>query len=81
MMTVGAYEAKTHLPDLLDRVSKGESITITKRGKPVAVLVPPAASGRPHPRDAVRAMADFQRENHLRLDGLSLKHLREEGRR
>ena len=40
METVGAYEAKTHLPKLLERVSKGERITITKHGVPVAVLQP-----------------------------------------
>jgi prevent-host-death family protein len=39
--TVGAYEAKTHLSQLLERVAQGETITITKHGKPVAVLAPP----------------------------------------
>ena len=41
MKTVGAYEAKTHLPKLLERVLKGERITITKHGIPVALLQPP----------------------------------------
>ena len=40
MAKVGAYEAKTHLPALLDQVAKGEQITITKHGVPVAQLVP-----------------------------------------
>lgn len=40
-MTVGAYEAKTHLSDLLARVARGERVTITKHGVPVAVLQPP----------------------------------------
>jgi len=40
METIGAYEAKTHLPSLLDRVARGESLTITRHGKPVARLVP-----------------------------------------
>jgi hypothetical protein len=35
MQTVGAYEAKTHLTQLLERVAKGERITITKHGVPV----------------------------------------------
>ena len=38
--SVGSYAAKTHLPELLDRVAKGERILITKRGKLVARLVP-----------------------------------------
>ena len=37
---VGAYDAKTHLPRLLDQVEAGEVITITKHGRPVARLVP-----------------------------------------
>jgi prevent-host-death family protein len=42
--SVGAYEAKTHLPRLLDEVERGSSITITKHGRAVARLVP--VSGR-----------------------------------
>jgi prevent-host-death family protein len=38
--TIGAFEAKTHLSGLLDRVSKGETITITRHGIPAAMLVP-----------------------------------------
>ena len=40
MRQIGSYEAKTHLPEILDRVAAGEKIVITKRGKPVALLVP-----------------------------------------
>jgi prevent-host-death family protein len=40
METSGAYEAKTHLPHLLDRVARDERITITRRGVPVAMLIP-----------------------------------------
>ena len=45
-MEVGAYEAKTHLPKLLERVRRGERITITKRGKPIAELRPVAKTDR-----------------------------------
>ena len=48
MYTVGAFEAKTHLSKLLDRVAKGERITIEKHGVPVAILQPvDAAKQRP----------------------------------
>lgn len=40
MSTVGAFEAKTKLAELLDRVASGETITITRHGKAVAKLVP-----------------------------------------
>ena len=39
MITVGAFEAKTHLSNLLERVAEGEEVIITKHGKPVARLV------------------------------------------
>ena len=40
MSEIGAYEAKTHLPKLLERVEKGERFVITRHGRPVAELVP-----------------------------------------
>lgn len=40
MITVGSFEAKTKLAELLDKVEAGETVTITRHGKPVAKLVP-----------------------------------------
>ena len=40
MTTVGSFEAKTKLAELLDKVEAGESVTITRHGKAVARLVP-----------------------------------------
>ena len=40
MENIGAYEAKTHLPRLRERVMRGESLTITRHGRPIARLVP-----------------------------------------
>ncbi len=77
--TVGAYEAKTHLPQLLEEVEAGLTITITKHGRPVARLVPPARNDRPDPE---RVIASLRQARHgIRLDGLSLRELIEEGRR
>lgn len=44
--TVGVHAAKTHLSDLLRRVEAGETVTITRRGEPVAELRPPAEAIR-----------------------------------
>ncbi len=38
METIGAFEAKTHLSELLERVERGEEFTITRHGRPVAKL-------------------------------------------
>jgi prevent-host-death family protein len=43
MITVGSFEAKTKLAELLDKVEAGETVTITRRGKAVARLVPALA--------------------------------------
>ncbi len=40
MPEIGAYEAKTHLPQLLKRIQQGEQFVITKHGQPVAKLIP-----------------------------------------
>jgi len=77
--TIGAYEAKTHLPRLLDEVEKGERITITKHGRPVAVLVPPDAAPAPDIDELMERMRRFRTGNRLR--GVSIRELIDEGRR
>ena len=80
MESVGSFEAKTHLTQLLQRVADGEEITITKHGKPVARLVPPlAAKPAPDVRAAVAAMKRFRKGRSLR--GLSVREMIDEGRR
>jgi prevent-host-death family protein len=78
--TVGAYEAKTHLSELLEKVEAGEEITITKHGAPVAKLVPVKKEVRPEER--VAAIDRIQRlATGLSLGGLKVKDLTREGRR
>lgn len=79
MRSIGAYEAKTHLPRLLDDVAKGERITITKHGVPVAVLVPPGTAVGQDPDAVMRWMREF-RKGHP-LDGVTIRELIDEGRR
>jgi len=83
MRSCGSYEAKTHLPRLLSQVEKGETITITKRGKPVAVLSP--AQQVPE-RDISAVISEFRAysNEHARTHGsLSVREIKdmiEEGR-
>jgi len=78
--TVGAYEAKTHLSELLEKVEAGEEITITKHGAPVAKLVPVKKEVRPEER--VAAIERIQKlASGLSLGGLKVKELISEGRR
>ncbi|MFP4350193.1 MAG: type II toxin-antitoxin system Phd/YefM family antitoxin [Thermodesulfobacteriota bacterium] len=79
METIGAYEAKTHLPKLLDRVAKGERIVISRHGTPVAVLQPADEEKQ------IDVAAVIQKMRHLRkshqLNGLTIKDMVEQGRK
>ena len=81
MTTVGSYEAKTHLPQLLERVARGEKILITKHGLAVAMLVPPTEEDqRPNPRGVIQALKELRKGNVLGKD-LTIRDLIDEGRR
>lgn len=79
METVGSYDAKTRLPALLERVSKGEKITITKHGVPIAMIVPVDRS-RQDIDAAIEAMIEFGKGRSL-PEGMSIKDMIEEGRK
>ena len=77
---VGAYEAKTHLSELLEKVEAGEEITITKHGAPVAKLVPVKRVASLEER-AAAIMRIQKLAKGLSLGGLRVKDLISEGRR
>ncbi len=79
MSSVGSFEAKTHLAALLDRVAKGETIEITRRGRPVAKLVPAEADAPRNLKKLAQEIRDLRKGNRLR--GLSIRRLINEGRR
>ena len=76
MISVGAYEAKTHLPKLIERVLAGETIQITRHGIPVANLVP-VGHAMVHSK-VVEELRSLRRGK--RLDGISASELISEGR-
>lgn len=80
MTEVGAFEAKTHLASLLDRVAKGERITITRHGVPVAILVPASERGEKltHP-EIVEAMRQLRGQ--VKRDKMSVREMIDAGRR
>lgn len=77
---VGAYDAKSRFSELLERVGRGEEITITRHGSPIARLVPvrliPSAETR---LEVIRQMRELASRHVLR--GLRVKDLVAEGRR
>ena len=77
MSTVSAYDAKTHFSSLLERAGDGETIVITKHGRPVAKLVP--FDVKPPVDDFDAALLHARKG--LRLEGLATRDLIEDGRR
>ena len=79
MVRIGAFEAKTNLSKLLERVEAGEVVIITRHGKEVARLVPPlGTASKTGPVDAIAQWRNARRG--IRLDGLSIRDLIEQGR-
>jgi prevent-host-death family protein len=82
MVTVGTFHAKTHLSELLECVAKGEKVVITKRGKPVAMLVPPETGEARDIGTVVKEMLAARDADGPSLGpGLSVRQLIDEGRR
>ncbi len=79
MKEIGAYKAKTHLAELLDEVLAGETITISRHGTPVAVIMPVPSRQKASPQDVITKLRRLRER--ARLDGLSLQDLIEEGRK
>ncbi|TAK25664.1 MAG: type II toxin-antitoxin system Phd/YefM family antitoxin [Chloroflexota bacterium] len=81
MSSVGAYEAKTHLPQLLDRVELGESITITRHGKPVAVLSPAPRMPKVNVEELLASFREIRKNVKPDPEGWTVEQLIEHGRR
>lgn len=80
MPSVGAFEAKTHLSELLDRVTRGEKITITRHGVPIALLVPVEEPTRRLSREEIVAELRELRKR-VKPDTMSVRDMIREGRR
>jgi prevent-host-death family protein len=76
---IQASEAKTHLPQILDDVERGETVIITRHGRPIARLVPEAALRRDEIESAIESLIALRK----RTGKISVKDLlsaRDEGR-
>lgn len=75
---IGSYDAKTHFSALLDSVAHGERIVITRKGVPVAILSP-YSEKKQSIEETIHALLAFRKKIHLK--GLSIREMKEEGRR
>lgn len=60
-ITVGVFDAKTHLNSLLKRVARGETIRITRRGIPIAKLVPADTGEKEKADQVVREIRELRK--------------------
>jgi prevent-host-death family protein len=74
MATVSVKEARENLRSLLDRVAAGEEVSLLRRGKEVARLIPPRSTGRRLP-----SLVAFRRA--VAIEGRSLSDEVARGRR
>jgi prevent-host-death family protein len=80
MALIGAFEAKTHLSALLDRVSRGEKITITRHGIPAAMLIPvEETQTKLTHKEIVERMRKLRKR--IRPGKISVREMVQEGRR
>ena len=75
---IGAYDAKTKLPEILRRVEAGESFTITNRGRPIADVVPSRIGSRLRAQAAINNILNAK--THIVSDG-TLADMKEAGRK
>lgn len=80
MREIQASEAKTHLPQLLDDVEHGETVVITRHGRPVARLVPDEDIRRAERAEAI-AVIKALRKGMGKISVEELISMRDEGRR
>ena len=87
MATVSAFEAKTRFGELLERVTRGEEIVITRHDKPVARIVPEGAQRLEDVRRAVEGLRELQQRiarrsrGRIRLSDRDVRSAIEQGRR
>ena len=81
MRTVSISEARTHWSRLVAEAAAGETITITRRGVPMARLEPTPEARQRAVNAAIDALIEFREHENLSLGGDSIRELIEEGRR
>lgn len=77
MREYGVFEAKTKLPDLIKQVQKGERVTITNQGEPLADLVPSASRAAQQTKDAILAIKALRSGD---IDNTHFNEMRARGR-
>ena len=79
MRTIGAFEAKTHLSEILEKASQGEETLITRRGIPIAKIIPVEKDSLSMKSNLLQEFKQLRKK--LTLGYLYWRDLRDEGRK
>ena len=78
---IGAFEAKTHFSRILEKAERGEDFIITKRGKPVAKIIPFKQEPEMTWEEALEGFRKFRKLYRGKPGDFNIKEAIEEGRR
>ncbi len=81
MLTIGAFEAKTHFSKILAKVGRGERVIITKNGKKIAMIQPIELEGKISVEDAFKMMETLSKKiGKTGITSKEIKEMKESGR-
>ena len=78
---IGAFEAKTHFSQILEKAEKGADFIITKRGKPVAKIIPFKEEPEMSFKDAVEKFKELRKLYRGKPGDFNIREAIEDGRR
>jgi len=78
---IGAFEAKTHFSQVLEQVERGDNFIVTKRGKPVAKIMPVEQEKKMTYREAIEALREMRKLYRGKPGEDNIKDLIEDGRK
>jgi prevent-host-death family protein len=79
MTTIGAFEAKTHFSQIIEKVEQGQNYVVTKRGKPVAKIIP-FTEETESLAEGIRKLAEYTRSHWKGDEPFNIREAIEEGR-
>jgi prevent-host-death family protein len=79
MTTIGAFEAKTHFSQIIEKVEQGQDYVVTKRGKPVAKIIP-FAEKTESVAEGIRKLAEYTKSRWKGDEPFDIREAVEEGR-
>ena len=78
---IGSFEAKTHFSQIIEKAEQGEDFIVTRRGKPVAKIIPFQQEPMMTRREALDSLAEMRKFYRGKPGDFNIREAIEEGRR